>query len=72
MEGILKNVGKDEVEYIQIKAITYDKSKKLVTLKESYSNPADLRPGQEATFKIMVKYNSRIENFELRLNRKED
>jgi len=72
VEGILKNVGKDEVEYIQIKAIAYDKSKKLVTLKQSYSNPADLRPGQEATFKIMVKYNSRIENFELRLNWKED
>jgi len=72
VEGLLQNVGKSRVEYIQIQAIAYDSSKKLVTLKRSYANPADLAPGGKATFKIMVKYNERIKNFELRVNWKED
>ncbi|GAH96513.1 unnamed protein product, partial [marine sediment metagenome] len=44
IEGILKNVGKSKVKYIQVKAIAYDSNKKLVTLKRGYSNPADLDP----------------------------
>ena len=72
VEGLLRNTGRDEVRYIQITALAYDKSKKLVTLKRTYANPADLNPGQEATFKIMIKYNSRIDNFGLRVNWKED
>lgn len=68
VEGILKNTGKSKVEYVQVKVIAYDSSKKLVTLKESYANPYDLAPGQEATFRVMVKYNSRIDNFELKVN----
>ena len=71
VEGILKNIGKSKVEYLKVKAIAYDKAKKLVTLKESYADPYDLAPGQEATFKIMIKYNSRIDNFELKVNWKE-
>lgn len=68
IEGILKNVGKSKVEYIQVKAIAYDSNKKLVTLKRGYSNPADLDPGKEADFKIMIKYNAKIKNFELKLD----
>jgi len=68
VEGILKNVSKVKVEYVQVKVIAYDSSKKLVTLKESYANPYDLAPGQEATFKVMVKHNSRIDTFGLRVD----
>ena len=68
VEGILKNISKVRVRYVKVKAIAYDKAKKLVTLKESYADPYDLTPGQEATFKIMVKYNERIDNFEIRVN----
>ena len=72
VEGILKNVGRSKVEYLQVKVIAYDRSKKLVTLKESYANPHKLAPGEEATFKVMIRYNERIDNFELKLNWKED
>jgi len=68
VEGILKNVGKGIAEYIQVKVITYDKYKKLVSLKESYANPVNLSPGQEATFKIMISYNAKIDNFGLKVN----
>jgi hypothetical protein len=68
VEGILKNVGKGIAEYIQVKVITYDKYKKLVSLKESYANPVNLSPGQEATFKIMINYNAKIDSFGLRVN----
>jgi len=68
IEGILKNISSNSLKYVQVKTIAYDSAKKLVTLKESYANPYDLAPGQEATFKIMVKYNSRIKNFELKVN----
>ena len=68
VEGILKNVSKAKVEYVQVKVIAYDSSKKLVTLKERYVNPYDLAPGQEATFKVMVKHNSRIDTFGLRVD----
>ncbi len=71
VEGLLKNTGRDEVKYIQITVVAYDKSKKLVTLKRTYANPADLKPGQEAVFKTMIKYNSRIEDFQLRVNWKD-
>lgn len=71
IEGILENVGKKRVEYIQIKVIAYDSQKKLVTLKRGYANPSDLDPGQEADFKIMIKYDAKIKNFELRLDWKE-
>lgn len=71
VEGLLRNTGRDEVEYIQITAVAYDKSKKLVTLKRSYANPPDLKPGQEATFKVMIKYSSRIADFELRVSWKD-
>ncbi|MBA7519195.1 hypothetical protein ES705_11270 [subsurface metagenome] len=72
VEGILKNVSKVKVKYAQVIVIAYDSAKKLVTLKESYANPYDLAPGQEATFRVMIKYNSRIEGFGLRVNWKED
>lgn len=72
VEGLLRNTGRDEIRYIQITAVAYDKSKKLVTLKRSYANPADLKPGQEGTFKIMIKHNARIADFEIRVNWKED
>ncbi len=68
VEGILKNVGKSIAEYIQVKVIAYDKYKKLVSLKESYANPSNLSPGQEATFKVMVNYNPKIDNFEIKVN----
>jgi len=71
IEGLLKNTGRDEVKYIQITVVAYDESKKLVTLKRTYANPADLKPGQEAVFKTMIKYSSRIEDFQLRVNWKD-
>lgn len=71
IEGILENVGKKRAEYIQIKVIAYDSQKKLVTLKRGYANPSDLDPSQEADFKIMIKYDVKIKNFELRLDWKE-
>jgi len=68
VEGILKNVGKGIAKYIQVKVIAYDKYKKLVSLKESYANPVNLSPGQEATFKVMINYNPKIDNFEIKVN----
>lgn len=68
VEGILKNIGKGIAEHIQVKVIAYDKYKKLVSLKESYANPVNLSPGQEATFKIMINYNPKIDNFGLKVN----
>ncbi len=66
--GILKNVGKDIAAYIKVKVIAYDKYKKLVSLEEDYADPLSLSPEQEATFKIMIKYNSKIDYFELMVN----
>ncbi|MBA7535270.1 hypothetical protein ES705_27523 [subsurface metagenome] len=68
VEGIIRNVGQDTKSYVKVKALAYDKQKKLVTLKEGYSDPMDLEPGQEGTFKIMVKYNERISSFEVRID----
>lgn len=65
VEGILKNIGENKVDYIEVKAIAFDKAKNLVCLERNYANPHTLEPGEEATFKIMVRYNSKIDNFEL-------
>jgi hypothetical protein len=72
IEGILKNVGNSKLNYVEAKAIAFDKNKKLVTLKRSYANPHTLEPGEKATFKIMIKYDERIKNFELSVNWKEE
>jgi len=68
VEGILKNIGRSTVKYLQVKVICLDKAGRLVSLKERYANPYDLAPGQEATFKIMIKHNSRIDSFDLKIN----
>ena len=68
VKGILKNVGNSKLDYVEAKAIAFDKNKKLVTLERSYANPHTLEPGERATFEIMIKYNSRIDNFELTIN----
>jgi len=68
VEGLLKNIGESKVDYVEVKAIAFDKAKNLVCLNKTYADPHTLEPGEEATFKIMVRYNSRIDNFELAVN----
>jgi len=65
IEGILENVGNDIERYVEVKVIAYDRNYKLVTLKRSYADPYHLNPGEIATFKIMITYNPKIEDFEL-------
>lgn len=72
VKGILKNVGNSKLDYVEAKAIAFDKNKNLVTLERSYANPHTLEPGEKATFEIMIKYDERIENFELSVNWKEE
>jgi len=71
VKGILKNAGNSKLDFIEAKAIAFDKNKDLVTLERSYANPYTLEPGEKATFEIMIKYNSRIEDFELSVKWKE-
>jgi len=71
IEGILKNVGNSTLDYVEVKIIAFDSSKKLVTLKRTYANPYNLIPGQEATFSAMIKFNSRIKDFELKVDWKD-
>ena len=64
VEGILKNNGKGNVSYVKVGIRALDKYGKLVSINDGYADPHTLAPGQEATYQIMVAYNSKIDKFD--------
>jgi len=63
VEGILKNTGKTTVTNLKVKIQSLDKNSKLISINEGYATPSTLAPNQEATYKVMVNYNSKINTF---------
>ena len=64
VEGILKNNGKGNVSYVKVGIRALDKYGKLVSINDGYADPHTLAPGQEATYQIMVAYDSKIDKFD--------
>jgi len=64
VEGILKNNGKGNVSYVKVGIRALDKYGKLVSINDGYADPHTLAPGQEATYQIMVVYDSKIDKFD--------
>jgi hypothetical protein len=64
VEGILKNKGKGNVSYVKVGIRALDKYGKLVSINDGYADPHTLAPGQEATYQIMVVYDSKIDKFD--------
>lgn len=67
VEGIVTNNGKENVKFSKIKLFCLDRWGDLVTLEEAYVDPTLLTPGQEGTFKLLVKDNDKIDTFKIRL-----
>ena len=64
VEGILKNNGKGNAYSVKVEVRALDKYGKLVSIDYGYARPSTIAPGQEATYQIMVRYNSKIDNFD--------
>lgn len=64
VEGILKNNGKGNAYSVKVEVRALDKYGKLVSIDYGYAKPSTIAPGQEATYQIMVRYNSKIDNFD--------
>ncbi|MBA7545090.1 hypothetical protein ES705_37453 [subsurface metagenome] len=64
VEGILKNNGKGNVSYVKVGIRALDKYDKLVSINDGYADPHTLAPGQEATYQIMVVYDSKMDIFD--------
>lgn len=67
IDGILKNTGNKIANFVKVKIIAYDINDKLISLNDSYADPYNLAPNQEATFQVMVENDSRIEKFEIKV-----
>lgn len=65
VEGILKNVGEAIADMVRVKVKSVDAKGKLISIDDTYADPSTLAPGQEATFQVMVRNDSRIEKFKL-------
>jgi len=63
VEGILKNKGKGNAYYVKVEIRSFDKYDKLVSINYGYADPYTLIPNQEATYQIMVEYDSKIDEF---------
>jgi len=63
VEGILKNIGKANAYYVKVEVRALDKHGKLVSIDYGYAEPSTIAPRQEATYQIMVRYNSEIDEF---------
>jgi len=64
VEGILKNNGKGTAFYVKVEVRALDKYSKLVSIDYGYAKPSTIAPGQEATYQIMVEYDSEIDEFD--------
>jgi len=64
VEGILKNNGKGTASYVKVEIRALDKYGKLVSINDGYADPHTFAPGQEATYQIMVAYDSKIDKFD--------
>jgi len=64
VEGILKNNGKGTAYYVKIEVRALDRYGKLISIDYGYAEPSTIAPSQEATYQIMVSYNSEIDKFD--------
>lgn len=64
VEGILKNNGKGNAYSVKVEVRALDKYGKLVSIDYGYARPSTIAPGQEATYQIMVEYDSKIDKFD--------
>ena len=67
VEGILKNTGDKTADFVKVKITAYDTDDKLVSLNDTYADPYTMTPNQEATFQVMVEYDSRIKIFKIKV-----
>jgi len=67
VEGILKNTGKGNAYYVKVEIRSLDKYGKLVSIDNGYANPTTIAPGKEATYQIMVSFNSNIDSFDTKV-----
>jgi len=68
VEGILKNNGKVTASYVKVGIRALDKYGKLVSIHDGYADPSTIAPGQEATYQIMIEYDSKIDKFDKRVS----
>jgi DNA uptake protein ComE-like DNA-binding protein len=68
VEGILKNNGKGNAYSVKVEVQALDKYDKLVSTDNVYADPSTLAPGQEATYQMMVRYNSNIDKFDKKVS----
>jgi len=67
VEGILKNTGKGNAYHVEVEIRSLDKYDKLVSIDNGYAHPTTIAPGKEATYQIMVSFNSKIESFDTKV-----
>lgn len=63
VEGVLKNTGNKIADNVKVTVKAMDKQGNLVSLKYGWAQPYDIYPNHEATFQVMVDYDSRIKQF---------
>jgi len=68
VEGILKNNGKGNAYSVKVEVRALDKYGKLVSIDYGYSRPSTIAPRQEATYQIMVRYNSEIDEYDMKVS----
>jgi len=67
VEGILKNTGKGNAYHVEVEIRSLDKYGKLVSIDRGYAHPTTIAPGKEATYQIMVRFNSKIDSFDTKV-----
>ena len=67
VEGILKNTGKVNAYHVEVEIRSLDKYDKLVSIDRGYAHPTTIAPGKEATYQIMVSFNSKIDSFDTKV-----
>jgi len=68
VEGVLKNNGKGNAYHVEVEIRSLDKYGKLVSIDNGYAHPTTIAPGKEATYQIMVSFNSKIDSFDKTVN----
>jgi len=68
VEGILKNNGKGNAYHVKVEVRALDRYGKLVSIDYGYAKPSTIAPGQEATYQIMLRYDSKIDKFDKRVS----
>jgi len=65
VKGSVKNEGGSSARMVRIIVRALDGNGNLVNMGEAYSDPDRLTPGEDATFSVPIKKDSRIEKFSL-------